>query len=129
MEPATGDGIVNRTAAGPVDEVVTKIEALLNARGVTLFAVVDHSGEAARAGLTMRPTKLLIFGNPKAGTPLMVSRPGIALDLPLKLLVWEDTDGRTWITYNAPAFVAARHALPAGLVAPLAAVEAIANAV
>ncbi len=129
MEPATGDGIVNRAVGAPVDDVVQKIEALLDAKGVTLFAVIDHSGEAARAGLAMRPTRLLIFGNPKAGTPLMVSRPGIALDLPLKLLVWEDEDGTTWITYNAPAFLAARHALPAGLVASLAAVEAIANAV
>jgi uncharacterized protein (DUF302 family) len=100
---------------------------LLKAKGIQLFALVDHSGQAKAVGLTMRPTKLLIFGNPKGGTPLMVASPSIAIDLPLKLLVSEDANGKVWISYNSPAFLQARHNLPKELLPVLASVEALAN--
>jgi uncharacterized protein (DUF302 family) len=88
---------------------------------------IDHSGEAEKVGLQMRPTKLLIFGNPKAGTPLMIAASGIAIDLPLKVLVWEDSDGTTKISYNTLAYLQARHALPAELVPNIAIVETLAK--
>ncbi len=91
-----------------------------------MFAVVDHSGEAENAGMHMRPTKLLIFGNPKAGTPLMLASPSVAIDLPLKILVWEDADGKVWISYNSPAYLQARHGLPQELVQTIAVVEGLA---
>src|SRR5215471_19424421 len=94
-----------------VDETVEKLQGILQAFGVTLFALVDHSGEAANAGVTMRPTKLLIFGNPRAGTPVMLAAPHSALDLPLKILIWEDAQGKVWVTYNSPAFLQQRHNL------------------
>lgn len=120
------NGIVTVPSHHSVDETVDKLKAGLQAKGIKLFALVDHSGEAQTAGLQMRPTKLLIFGNPKAGTPLMIASPSIALDLPLKLLVWEDAKGQVWISYNAPAYLQARHRLPQELVQPLAGVEALA---
>jgi len=119
-------GIVTVPTHRTVDETVRAIVALLEARNVKLFALVDHSGEAAAVGLQMRPTKLLIFGSPNAGTPLMLASPSIALDLPLKLLVWEDAGARVWISYNAPGYLQERHQVPANLVGPLGAVEALA---
>ena len=106
------NGIGTIPARGSVDEVVERVEELLRAKQVKLFAMIDHSGEAAGAGLEMRPTKLLVFGNPKAGTPLMVAAPSMAIDLPLKILVWEDADGKTWISWNAPSYLQERHGLP-----------------
>jgi uncharacterized protein (DUF302 family) len=120
-------GIVTIPSHKSVDQTVEHLEQILQAKGVKLFAVVDHSGEAEKAGLNMRPTRLLIFGNPKAGTPLMIASPSIAIDLPLKALVWEDADGKVWISYNAPAYLQARHGLPRELVQNIAAVEAIAR--
>ena len=90
-----------------------------------LFAVIDHSGEAEEAGLHLRPTKLLIFGSPKAGTPLMAAAPTSAIDLPLKILVWVDDEGRTQISYNSAAYLAARHNLPPGVVQNIAGVESL----
>jgi uncharacterized protein (DUF302 family) len=109
-----------------VDGTVKTLEEILQTKGVKLFALVDHSGEAEKAGMQMRPTKLLIFGNPKAGTPLMIASPSIAIDLPLKILVWEDADGKVWISYNAPTYLQARHRLPQELVQNIAVVEALA---
>ena len=109
-----------------VDQTVEKLEEILKAKGVKLFALVDHSGEAERAGMKMRPTKLLIFGNPKGGTPLMIASPSIAIDLPLKILVWEDGNGKVWISYNSLAYLQARHHLPQELVQNIAVVEALA---
>ena len=105
-------GIVSIASHHSVGETVEKVKQMLAAKGVKLFAVVDHSGEAEKAGLHMRNTKLLIFGNPKAGTPMMVAVPSIAIDLPLKLLIAEDEAGRVWISYNAPAYIKERHRLP-----------------
>jgi uncharacterized protein (DUF302 family) len=100
---------------------------MLQAKGVKLFALIDHSGGARTASLRMRPAKLLIFGNPKAGTHLMIASPSIAIDLPLKLLVWEDGDAKVWISYNAPAYLQARHGVPQEMVQTLAIVEALAT--
>jgi len=110
-----------------VDETVGKLKAILKAQGVTLFALVDHSGEAEKAGFAMRPTKLLIFGSPKAGTPLMVAAPSIAIDLPLKILVWEDAQGKVWVSYNSPDYLKERHGLPQELVKNISAVETLAT--
>jgi len=102
--------------------------ALLHTKGVTLFALVDHSGEAAKVGMKMPPTKLLIFGNPKAGTPLMLAAPSVAIDLPLKILVWEDAQGTTWLSYNSPAYLQARHGVPQALLPNIAVVETLVRA-
>lgn len=121
------EGLVSVASAHSVDETVERLQGLLAAKGIKLFALVDHSGEARRAGLSMPTTKLLIFGNPKAGTPLMLAAPMIALDLPLKLLVAEDSQGNVWISYNDPAWLSARYALPGDLRAVLAAPEMLAR--
>lgn len=120
------NGVVTIASHHSVDETVKLLESLLRAKGVKVFALVDHSGEAKAVGLDMRPTKLLIFGNPKAGTPLMVASPSIALDLPLKVLVWEDADAKVWISYNAATYLQRRHNVPQDLVPTLAVVEAVA---
>jgi len=119
-------GIVTLPGHHSVEETVAKLEETLRAKGVKLFAVIDHSGEAERAGLHMRPTKLLIFGNPKGGTPLMVASPTIAIDLPLKILVWEDDGGQVQISYNSPAYLLTRHGLPEELAQNIAVVAALA---
>jgi uncharacterized protein (DUF302 family) len=125
---STGVGIVSIASHHSVEQTVEKIEALLEAQRVKLFALVDHSGEAEKAGIQMRPTKLLIFGNPKAGTPLMIASPSSAIDLPLKILVWEDAAGKVWISYNGPAYLQARHGLPSELLQNISAVENFAKA-
>src|SRR6266404_2786381 len=96
----------------PVDETIERLKAVFSAKGLQLFALVDHSGEAEKAGLKMLPTKLLIFGSPKGGTPLMVAAPSLAIDLPLKALVWEDDAGKVWIGYNSPEYLQQRHDVP-----------------
>jgi len=129
MTPGSkSNGMVDVASHHPVNETVEKLEAILHAKGVKLFALVDHSGEAESAGIKMRPTKLLIFGNPKAGTPVMLAAPSAAIDLPLKILVWEDSGGKVWISYNSPAYLQSRHGFPAELMSNLAAVEGLANA-
>jgi uncharacterized protein (DUF302 family) len=126
--PVTQDnGIITVPSRHSVDETVAAVETILHSKGIKLFTIIDHSGEAKAAGLPMRPTKLLIFGNPQAGTPLMVAAPSIALDLPLKLLVWEDAGGNAWLSYNAPAYLQSRHELPEQLVPVLAGVVQLAN--
>ena len=122
-----GDGLVEVASNHSVDETVEKLKEILQAKGVTLFALVDHSGEAARAGMTMRPTKLLIFGSPKAGTPLMVAAPSIAIDLPLKILVAEDEKGKVRISYNSPEYLLERHNLPKDLLQNIAVVKTLAE--
>jgi uncharacterized protein (DUF302 family) len=124
----SAQGIVDIQSHHPVQQTVEKIQSILAAKGVTLFALVDHSGEAEKVGMKMRPTKLLIFGSPKAGTPVMLAAPSIAIDLPLKLLVWEDESGQAWISYNSAEYLGSRHNVPSELMQNLAAVEAIAAA-
>ncbi|TMC55687.1 MAG: DUF302 domain-containing protein [Chloroflexi bacterium] len=121
-------GIITRPSRHSVAETVETLTAVLRAKGVTLFALVDHNGEAAKVGMTMPPTKLLIFGNPKAGTPLMLAAPSVAIDLPLKILVWEDGQGRVWLSYNSPAYLQERHGVPEALMANIAVVETLARA-
>src|SRR5215469_14531408 len=99
------NGIVDIPSHHSVDQTVGRVKSLLKDKGITLFALIDHSGEAAKVGMKMRPTKLLIFGSPKAGTPLMLAAPSIAIDLPLKILVWEDIEGNVWISYNSPSYL------------------------
>jgi uncharacterized protein (DUF302 family) len=123
------EGVVSVASAHSVDETVERLQGLLAEKGIKLFATVDHSGEAHNAGLTMPPTKLLIFGSPKAGTPLMLAAPMIALDLPLKLLVAEGADGQVRISYNDPAYLGARYSLPAALQPILSAAEVLARGV
>ena len=127
MTLSSKPGLIDVPSNHPVDETVEKAKRLLEEKGITLFALIDHSGEATKVGMQMRPTKLLIFGNPKAGTSLMLASPSSAIDLPLKLLVWEDEQGRVWITYNSPAYLRERHNLPAELLPNIAAIEAIAK--
>ena len=122
-------GVVTIPTQHSVDEAVRRLEQMLADKGIQLFALVDHSGEAEKAGLQMPPTKLAIFGSPKAGTPLMLATPSIAIDLPLKLLIWEDKSGSVWISYNAPAYLMARHGLPQDLLANIAVIEKLAAAV
>jgi len=126
MTSNTDNGIVSIPSKHSVDQTVEKLEAILQAKGVKLFALIDHSGEALKAGMQMRPAKLLIFGNPKAGTPLMVASPGIVIDLPLKILVAEDENGKAQVSWNSVAYLQARHNLPTELVRNIAVVEALA---
>jgi uncharacterized protein (DUF302 family) len=126
MTPSSDNGIVNTPSSHSVDQTVEKLEAMLRAKGVALFALVDHSGEAAKVGMVMRPTKLLIFGNPKAGTPLMQAAPSSAIDLPLKILVWEDGQSKVWISYNSPEYLQKRHGLPPELIQNIAVVKTLA---
>jgi len=118
-------GITSKPSNHSVDTTVERLEAILQDKGVTLFALIDHSGEAAKVGMQMRPTKLLIFGSPKAGTPLMQAAPSAAIDLPLKILVAEDPAGKTWISYNSPAYLQHRHNFPQDLLQNISAVEAL----
>jgi uncharacterized protein (DUF302 family) len=127
MASAGNNGIVDKPSKHSVDETVTRLKGILQAKGVTLFALVDHSGEAEKAGMKMRPTKLLIFGNPKAGTPVMLAAPHSAIDLPLKILVWEDADRNVWVSYNSAAYMQERYGLPAELLANIAVVETLAQ--
>jgi len=126
MSSPDNTGIIDKLSNHSVDSTVDKLKTILQNKGVTLFALVDHSGEAAKIGMQMRPTKLLIFGSPKAGTPLMLAAPSIAIDLPLKILVWEDVSGKTWVSYNAPAYLQQRHGFPPEVLQNIAVVETLA---
>ena len=128
MSPHSDSGIIDERSQHPVEQTVERLGALLRAKGITLFALVDHGAEAAKIGMTMPPTKLLIFGNPKAGTPLMLAAPSVAIDLPLKILVWEDAQGRAWLSYNTPAYLQERHGVPQALLPNIAGVEMLARA-
>lgn len=124
-----GKGIVDIPSNHSVEQTVEKLKAMLEAKGVKLFALIDHSGEAEKAGLKMPPTKLLVFGSPKAGTPLMIAAPSIAIDFPLKILIWEDKDQKVWISYNSPGYLKERHGVPTELMANIAIIETLASKV
>lgn len=119
-------GFLSQRSQHSVDETVTRLKSILDAKGVMLFALVDHSGEAKKAGMEMRPTKLLIFGNPAAGTPVMLAAPTIAIDLPLKILVWEDAEGAVWLSWNSPEYLQQRHNVPADLMKNIGAAATLA---
>jgi uncharacterized protein (DUF302 family) len=126
MVPPTNNGIVSKKSNHSVDETLENLKRILQAKGVTIFAVIDHSGEAQKAGWRMPATKLIIFGSPKAGTPLMLAAPSSAIDLPLKILISEDTQGSVWISYNTPAYLLERHGLPQQFLQNIVVVEALA---
>jgi uncharacterized protein (DUF302 family) len=127
MKTDDSDGLVIRLSPHSVDQTVAALRAILDAKGIVLFALIDHSGEAAKAGMTMPPTKLLIFGDPKAGTPLMLASPNSAIDLPLKVLVRQNQNGNVEVIYNSPIYLQARHGLPEELLKNIAGVEALVN--
>jgi uncharacterized protein (DUF302 family) len=126
MAISRAEGIVDVRSNHSLDRTVERLNGLLESKGITVFALVDHSGEAEKAGLKMRPTKLLIFGGPKAGTPLMLAAPSIAIDLPLKILIWEDSDGQVWVSYNSTVYLQNRHGVPEELMQNIAVVETLA---
>jgi uncharacterized protein (DUF302 family) len=127
MSTTTTNGIVSKGSSHSVDHTVERLKTILQSNGVTLFAVVDHSGEAEKVGLKMPSTKLLIFGSPKAGTPLMLAALSVAIDLPLKILVSEDSQGKVWISYNSTDYLQMRHGFPLDLIPNIAVVEELAQ--
>jgi uncharacterized protein (DUF302 family) len=120
-----GNGLLQVVSRFTLDETVKRLELELTQRGLQVFARVDHSAEAAKVGLKMRPTKLLIFGSPKGGTPVMVAAPSVAIDLPLKALIAEDENGKVWVSYNSPEYLQQRHGIPQELVKNIAGVGAV----
>jgi uncharacterized protein (DUF302 family) len=119
------EGIVQVSSPHTVEQTLQRLQAALATHGLQVFAFVDHSGEAAKVGMKMRPTKLLIFGSPKAGTPLMIAAPSLAIDLPLKALVSEDEQGKVWVSYNSPEYLKKRHSLPDDLMKNIAGAGAL----
>ena len=129
MSALQGNGLIDLPSKHSVDETLDKLRGILASKNITMFTIVDHSGEAAKVGMKMLPTKLVIFGNPKAGTPVMIASPSSAIDLPLKILIWEDDHGKAWITYNSPAYLQQRHNLPAEVLPNISVIEVLAKAV
>jgi uncharacterized protein (DUF302 family) len=127
MVPEKNSGLIGLPSNHSVDETVEKLKAILHEKGITLFALIDHSGEAAKVGMRMPATKLLIFGNPKGGTPVMLAAPSSAIDLPLKILVWEDAQRKVWVTYNSPTYLHERHNFPISLLENIAVIETLAR--
>ena len=127
MATAANNGIESKPSKHSVDQTVEALNNILKSKGVAMFALIDHSGEAEKVGLKMRPTKLVIFGSPKAGTPLMLASPSSAIDLPLKILVWEDGQGKVWLSYNSPEYLRKRHELPQELMQNIAIIEGLAT--
>lgn len=116
MATMPGNGVVHLRSRYSVRETLQRLESVLHVHGLTIFGRVDHSGEAEKVGLKMPPTQVLIFGSPKAGTPLMVASPTLAIDLPLKALAWEDANGTVWLSYNDPKYLKQRHNVPDDLI-------------
>jgi uncharacterized protein (DUF302 family) len=112
MPTSQDNGMVDLSSPYPVSETVKRLEAILQTRSLTVFARIDHSGEAEKVGMKMHPTQLILFGSPKGGTPLMVVSPTLAIDLPLKALVWEDAEGKVWVSYNTAEYLKQRHNIP-----------------
>lgn len=110
------NGIVNQPSSYSVTETIDRVVAILQAKSITIFARIDQKVEAEKVGLSLLPTQLLLFGNPQAGTPLMVAEPTIALDLPLKVVAWEAADGKVWLSYNDPIYLQQRYSLSDELV-------------
>jgi len=114
------NGMVHLSSRYSVPDTLKHLESLLQSKGLTVFCRVDHSGEAEKVGLKMRPTQLIFFGSPRGGTPLMVASPTLAIDLPLKALAWEDSDGKVWLSYNSPEYLKQRHNIPDDLLKNIA---------
>jgi uncharacterized protein (DUF302 family) len=125
MSQLADNGLVHLKSNHSVVETVARLEALLQTKSLPILAQIDHSGDAAKVGLTLSPTKLIIFGNPKSGTALMIASPTIAIDLPLKALIWEGTGGQVWLSYNRPDYLKKRHGIPEDLLKNIAGISAI----
>jgi uncharacterized protein (DUF302 family) len=125
MPQPPDNGLIHLSSPHTVVETLARLETIVQAKGLTILARIDHSGDAAKAGLQMQPTKLLIFGNAKSGTPLMIASPSVAIDLPLKALVWQDEAGKVWLSYNSPDYLKERHAIPENLLQNIAGVGPI----
>jgi len=123
MTSPSDTGVTHLRSPYSVANALQRLEAVITAKGLTIFARIDHSGEAEKVGLTMLPTKLLLFGSPKSGTPLMIASPTLAIDLPLKALVWQDTEGTVWLSYNSPEYLQQRHNIPEALVKNIAGIR------
>jgi len=121
----SGEGIITKPSKYSVPETLHRLETILTAKGIQVFALVDHSSEAEKAGLKMPPTQLLIFGNPKGGTPVMLAAPTAAIDLPWKALAWQDTSGKVWLSYNDAAYIQRRFGLTDDVMKPLAGLGAL----
>jgi len=128
LSTPTADGVLSKASPYPVDETVRRLDETMRAKGLTVFARIDHRAAAREAGLEMQDEQVLIFGNPRAGTPLMVARPLVGLDLPLRVLVWRAPDGQVWASYQDAAFIARRYGLPEGLEKNIAAVPGLVEA-
>lgn len=128
MYAKPSNGMDHRESPYAVPDTIERLKKTMLAKGVPVLAHIDHSGDAARAGLTMPPAQLLIFGNAKAGTPLMIASPTVAIDLPLKVLVWQDPEGKVWISYNAPEYLGKRHDVPENLLANISGVHGLVEA-
>ena len=129
MTANAANGIVSKRSNFSVDEILERLTRTLQAKGIAIFAIIDHSGEAKKVGLKMPPTKLVIFGSPKAGTPLMLAAPSIAIDLPMKILISEDDQGKAWVSYNSAEYLQQRHGIPSQLLQNIAVIEILAKAV
>src|SRR3989449_10975851 len=123
--PRSVEGIVTKPSPFSVEKTLERLQEAIHSRNLTLFAQIDHSGEAKRVGLTMQEAHVLIFGNPKGGTPLMIASPLLALDLPLKVLVWQRADDQVWVSTNSMTYLRDRYAIPQALVGNLAVVDAV----
>jgi uncharacterized protein (DUF302 family) len=125
MPTLPANGMIHLSSPRSVSETLARLETIVQAKGLAILARIDHSGDAAKAGLEMHPTQLLIFGNAKSGTPLMIASPTVAIDLPLKALVWEDSEGKVWLSYNSPDYLKERHAIPENLLQNIAGIGSI----
>jgi uncharacterized protein (DUF302 family) len=125
MPQLPNNGLIHLSSPHTVMETLARLETIVQTKGLTILARIDHSGDAAKVGLKMQPTKLLIFGNAKSGTPLMVASPSVAIDLPLKALVWQDDDGKVWLSYNSEDYLKERHAIPENLLQNIAGIGPI----
>lgn len=119
------NGLIHLKSPHTVLKTLERLETIVKSKGLAVLALIDHSGDAAKVGLTLRPTKLLIFGNPKSGTPLMIASPSLAIDLPLKALAWQDDEGKVWLSYNSPNYLKERHAVPDNLIPNIAGIGMI----
>ena len=126
MASVTKKGIIDKPSNHTVDQTVENLKDILQSKGIKLFALVDHSGEAEKVGMKMRPAKLLIFGSPKAGTPLMLAAPSVVIDLPLKILVWQDDQGKVWVSFNSPEYLKERHGLAQDVLQNISVIETLA---
>jgi uncharacterized protein (DUF302 family) len=125
MTSRPDNGVIHLRSPYSLANTLQRLESAITTKGIAIFARIDHSGEAAKVGLTMPPTELLIFGSPKSGTPLMIASPSLAIDLPLKALVSQDTEGAVWLSYNSPEYLQQRHDIPEALVKNIAGIRSI----